>query len=273
MARFDIFETIAQQRATGRHFAVVTVIRTADATSAKAGAKALVTAGGEILGHVGGGCVQGAVRKAAAAALESCAVATIRVKPAKEVVSAFDTDGMALHKSGCPSGGTIDLLIEPYAPPPRVVVAGASPVAAAIARVAAVTGYRICHAALAEDHGLIPEAAQVVDGFDLTPLELTEQDFVVVAAQGKRDLDALRSALMSPAAYVGMVASRRKARTLLDRLHAEGMPEAQRGRLKSPAGLDLGGVDPEEIAVSVIAEIVQTRNRRRSRTGHVSTAV
>ena len=84
----------------------------------------------------------------------------------------------------------------------------------------------------------------------------------IVAAQGKGDLDALRAALLSPAAYVAMVASSRKARTLLDRLRAEGIDEALLARLKSPAGLDLGGIDPEEIAVSVIAEIVQTRNRR-----------
>jgi xanthine dehydrogenase accessory factor len=262
MARFDIFEKIAEQRATGRPFAVVTVIRTADATSAKAGAKALVTAAGEIVGHVGGGCVQGAVRSAAAEALKSNAVATIRVKPARDVISAFDTDGTPLHKSGCPSGGTIEFLIEPYSPPPAVVVAGASPVAVAIGRIAHVTGYRVLHAALAEDHGLIPDAARTVEGFDLAPLDLTEQDFVIVAAQGKRDLDALRAALLSPAAYVAMVASGRKARTLLDRLRAEGIEERLLARLKSPAGLDLGGIDPEEIAVSVIAEIVQTRNRR-----------
>ncbi|MFQ5566690.1 MAG: XdhC family protein [Paracoccaceae bacterium] len=262
MAGFDIFELIAAERATGRPFAVVTVIRTADATSAKAGAKALVTASGEIVGHVGGGCVQGALRSAAAEALKSGSVATIRVKPAGEVVSAFDTDGTPLHKSGCPSGGTIDLLIEPYAPPPAVVVAGASPVAAAIGRIAHAAGYRVFHAALAEDRGLIPEAAQTVEGFDLAPFELTAQDFVVVAAQGKRDLDALRAALASPAAHVAMVASGRKARTLLDRLRAEGIAEELLARLKSPAGLDLGGIDPEEIAISVIAEIVQARNRR-----------
>jgi xanthine dehydrogenase accessory factor len=262
MTRFDIFEMISAQRATGQPFAVVTVVRTADATSAKAGAKALVTASGEIVGHVGGGCVQGAVRSAAAQALKSNAVATIRVKPARDVVSARDTDGTPLHKSGCPSGGTIELLIEPYSPPPAVVVAGASPVAIAIGRIAHVTGYRVLHAARAEDHGLIAEAAQTVEGFDLAPLELSEQDFVIVAAQGKGDLDALRAALLSPAAYVAMVASSRKAQTLLDRLRADGIDEALLARLKSPAGLDLGGIDPEEIAVSVIAEIVQIRNRR-----------
>lgn len=262
MARFDIFGVITEQRATGQPFAVATVIRTSDATSAKAGAKALVTASGEILGHIGGGCVQGALRGAAAEALKSGAVATIRIKPAGEVASALDTDGTPLHKSGCPSGGTIDLLIEPYAPPPAVVVAGASPVAAAIGRIAHVTGYTVCHAAPTEDHGLIPEAVRTVDGFNLAPLDLSEQDFVVVAAQGKRDLDALRAALLSPATYVAMVASGRKARALLDRLRAEGIEEALLARLKSPAGLDLGGIDPEEIAISVIAEIVQTRNRR-----------
>jgi xanthine dehydrogenase accessory factor len=259
--RFDIFEKIAAERATGRPFAVVTVVRTADATSAKAGAKALVTEAGEILGHVGGGCVQGAIRRAAKEALATGAVSTIRVKPAADVVSAFDADGTPLAKSGCPSGGTIELLIEPYSPPPAVVVAGASPVAAAIGRMAMAAGYRVVHAALAEDIGLIPGASTAAD-FDLAPLSLTEADFVVVAAQGKRDLDALRAALRSPARYVSMVASGRKARTLMEKLRAEGMAEQNLARLKSPAGLDLGGVDPEEIAVSVIAEIVQTRNRR-----------
>jgi len=143
-----------------------------------------------------------------------------------------------------------------------VVVAGASPVAAAIGRVAAVTGYRVVHAALAEDRGAVPEAARTVEAFDLAVLGLAARDFVVVAAQGKRDIDALRGASMSGAGFVSMVASRRKARTLVDRLRAEGMAEERLQRLKSPAGLDLGGIDPEEIAVSVIAEIVQVRNRR-----------
>lgn len=272
MPRSDIFELIAAQRATGQPFAVVTVIRTANATSAKAGAKALVTARGEILGHVGGGCVQSAVRRAAAAALDSGTVATIRVKPAGEVVSAFDADGTPLHRSGCPSGGTVDLLIEPYAPPPLLVVAGASPVAAAIGRIARAAGYRICHAALAEDHGLIPEAERTLDGFDLRPLGLSARDCVVVAAQGKRDLDALRGALQSPAGYVSMIASRSKARTLLDRLAAEGIEGPRLARLKSPAGLDLGGVDPEEIAISVIAEIIQTRHRKSEPTSAADTS-
>jgi xanthine dehydrogenase accessory factor len=161
-------------------------------------------------------------------------------------------------------------VIEPYAPPPAVVVAGASPVAAAIGRIAHVTGYRVLHAAMTEDHGLIAQASQLVDGFDLTAFDLSEQDFIVIAAQGKGDLDALRAALLSPAAYVAMVASGRKARTLLDRLRAEGIDEALLARLKSPAGLDLGGVDPEEIAVSVIAEIVQMRNRRAQLMGSKS---
>ena len=94
---------------------------------------------------------------------------------------------------------------------------------------------------------------------------IAEADFVIVAAQGMRDLDALRAALLSPAAHVAMVASRRKAATLVAKLRAEGVEEARLSRLKSPAGIDLGGIDPEEIALSVVAEIVRLRNARRAR--------
>lgn len=242
MTLIAIFDLIAAERATGRPFAIATVIRTADATSAKAGAKALVTASGEVRGHLGGACVTGAVKRAAAEALASGAVATIRVKPAGAVIAAIDPDGAAVHRSGCPSGGTVDLLIEPFLPPPLVAVAGETPVAEAIAAVAAAAGFRVARG---------------------IPPGLEPRDFAVVATQGRGDADALRAALLSPAGHVAMVASRRKAAVLTARLRAEGIADERAARLKAPAGLDLGGVDPEEIAVSVVAEIVQVRSRAR----------
>jgi xanthine dehydrogenase accessory factor len=180
----------------------------------------------------------------------------IRVKPAERVVAMRDADGAELHKSGCPSGGTVDVLIEPHVPPPLLALLGDTPVAEAIARQARLMGYR-----LAAGAALAPDLA--LEGFDLAPAGLRAQDFVIVAAQGKRDLDALRAALASPAGHVAMVASRRKAAALVERLRAEGMEAGRLARLKSPAGLDLGGVDPEEIALSVVAEIVMLRNGRK----------
>lgn len=262
MASTDIFDVIERLRATERPFCVATVVRTADVTSAKAGAKAAVTETGELIGHLGGACVAGAVARAARAALEEGAVRLIRVKPAATVTGAVDPDGAELFKSGCPSGGTVDLLIEPYALPPLVAILGRSPVAKALAAQARLLGYRV-----AAREPVKPATDLIVEKFDLGPLALRPTDFVVVAAQGRGDLEALRAALGAPPVYVGMVASRKKAAVLLDRLRSEGMDETRLARLDSPAGLDLGGVDPEEIALAIMAAIVRIRNRGRHATG------
>lgn len=257
MARFDIFDTIADLRRSGAPFCVATVMRTADATSAKAGAKAAITEDGEILGHLGGACVGRAVRQAAADALRSGEPTVIRVKPSETVVSMTDADGAQLYKSGCPSGGTVDLLIEPYAHPPCLAIFGVTPIAQAIAAHAALAGFRV---AVPEALDSAPEDATHFAA-DALP-DLTETDFVVIASQGQGDLAALRTALESPAARVAMVASRRKAEVLSAKLIAQGMDEGRVRRLTSPAGLDLGGVDPHEIALSVMAQIVQWRNAK-----------
>lgn len=257
MARFDIFDTIEQLRQTGAPFCIATVMRTADATSAKAGAKAAVTREGEIIGHLGGACVGRAVRQAAEAALKEGAPRIIRVKPSDKVVAMTDPDGAELFKSGCPSGGTVDLLIEPYSHPPQLVVFGDTPIARAIASHADLAGFRV---AVPDGVRTAPEAARRFDVTDIDSLAIAETDFIVVASQGHGDLASLRLALESPARRVSMVASRRKAEVLKDKLRAADMPEARLLKLKSPAGLDLGAVDPHEIALSVLAEIVVWRN-------------
>jgi xanthine dehydrogenase accessory factor len=257
MPRADVYDDIARLRAEGRPFAVATVVRTADATSAKAGSKAAVTEDGEILGHLGGGCVMSAVRKAAAAALAEGSVRMIRVTPADKIVALYDAEGIEMHKSGCPSGGSADILIEPHAPPPLAAILGTGPVAAALAAQAKLMGWRV-----AADAAVAPRDA-ALDIADLGALRLGPRDAALVATQGRRDLDALRAALSSEAGDVAMVASRRKAEVLLGRLRDAGFDPATLARLRAPAGLDLGGVDPEEIALSIFAEIVQRRNRAR----------
>ena len=238
MARFDIFDTVETLRQSGAPFVIATVMRTADATSAKAGAKAAVTQDGEIIGHLGGACVQRAVRLAASDAIETGAPQVISVKPADKIVEL--KDGVQTYKSGCPSGGTVDLLIEPYEHPPRLIIFGATPISRALAAHANLAGLRVC---------MMESNALTVD--------LTPRDFVVVASQGNGDLAALSAAIASPARRVSMVASRRKADVLCAKLAETGVDTS---RLKSPAGLDLKGVDPHEIALSVLAEIVFWRN-------------
>jgi xanthine dehydrogenase accessory factor len=255
----DTLTLIAELRARGEDFCVATVVRTENATSAKAGAKAVVLGDGTIRGFLGGGCVQGAVRRATASVLAEGAPRLIRVKPRDEVSTAVDVDGTELHRSACPSGGTIDLFIEPMRQPPRLVLCGASPVADALADLARRLGYRLALAALPEDLAGFPEIEERAAGFDLSPLGVTEEDWVVVATQGKRDREALGAALASAARYVAFVGSRRKAGALSAQLRAQGLAEERLARLKAPAGLDIHGIEPAEIALSILAEIVAQR--------------
>lgn len=259
MATFDIFDTIDNERRSGLPFCVATVVRTADVTSAKAGAKAVVTKAGDILGHLGGACVKRAVIRAGHEAIATGETRLIRVKPSEKVVALNDEDGARVFKSGCPSGGTVDVLIEPYELPPLLVVFGNTPISRALAAHAALAGYRL---ALPDAADGTAEALRF-SGNDISALSLGPRDFVVVASQGTQDLACLRAALESPVARVSMVASHRKADTLCARLVDQGMDSAQVARLKSPAGLDIHAIDPQEIALSVMAEIVMWRNTDR----------
>lgn len=256
MSAFEVFETIERMRRSKRPFCVATVVRTADVTSAKAGAKAVVTEQGDIKGHLGGACLQRAVRSAAERALAKGEAQLIRVKPSEDVTSATDTDGVALFKSGCPSGGTVDVLVEAYHHPPTLVVFGTT----AIAREVIIQAQR-CDFRVIAPHSLSGEvdAAEYFDAPALDALDLTDKDFVVIASQGNGDAAALRSAWLSGAGRISMVASRRKADALMADLGKAEAINADPSRLKSPAGLDIGAIDPSEIANSIIAELIQWR--------------
>ena len=262
-----LLDLMARLRDESRPYALATVVRTAAATSAKAGAKALVTADGEIHGWIGGGCTRGAVRRAALEALKDGEARLISVQPQEELdaggVSAGESkDGVEFHRSACPSGGTLDVFVEPMLPRPVLLVCGASPVARAIADLAGRSGFAVTVAALSEDQALFPQADQRIENFDLPKEELAER-FIVVATQGKRDGEALRAALTTEAPYVAFVGSRKKATTLTARLCEEGLAPERVARLRAPAGLDIGAITPEEIALSIIAEVVELRRRGR----------
>jgi xanthine dehydrogenase accessory factor len=256
----DVFSLITDLRQRGEDFCVVTVVRTEDATFAKAGAKAVVLKDGTIRGLLGGGCVQAAIRKTATAVLAEGRPRLIRVKPSEQVTASVDIDGTELHRSACPSGGTVDLFLEPLRRAPRVIVCGASPVAAALADLGGRLGYRIAIAALAEDQSLFADADERVTGFDLSPLDIETGDWIVVATQGKRDREALTAALASAATYVAFVGSRRKAQVLTSQIREQGaLGEDRLVRLKAPAGLDIHAIEPVEIALSIMAEVISRR--------------
>lgn len=261
----EIMSLMAELQRTAQPFVLATVVRTVAATSAKAGAKAVVTAEGIKAGWVGGGCAQGAVRRAAAAALADGRSRLISVQPdaalAEEGHAPGTIDeGIEYHRSVCPSGGTLDIFIEPMLPRPTLVICGASPVAQALADLAPSLGFAVTLAALAGDQSQVAQADARIEAFDL-PARHAAPRFIVVATQGKRDFDALLAALTTDAAYVAFVGSRRKMATLGERLVAAGISLERVGVVRSPAGLNIGAITPEEIALSILAEIVGERRK------------
>ena len=265
-AHVELMDLVAQMKAAEQTFVLATVVRTVSVTAAKAGAKAIIRPDGTIVaGWIGGGCARGAVLKAAREALADGEPRMISVQPenllAELGVKPGETkEGVRFASNMCPSKGTMDIFIEPVLPHPSLVVLGASPVALSLAAQARRLGYHVTLAAPAADLAAPVDADVVVDGFE--PRDLGNgRRFVVVSTQGKGDEAALKQALAIDAAYHAFVGSRRKMAALRDKLAASGLDPAAVDRVKAPAGLDLGAITPEEIAMSILAEITLERRR------------
>lgn len=271
--RTDAFETTAARlRAEGTPHAVATVVRTLAATSAKPGAKALILADGTIAeGWVGGGCARGAVARAALAALSTGQPQYVSLRPedvldAEGIAAGEERQGIRFARNGCPSKGSMDIFVEPVLPRPRLVIFGAGPVALALADLSGCFDFHRTLAAPGLEPGVVPVEA-VQDGFVLdTGGEAAR--FVVVATQGKGDEAALRAALAGGAAFIAFVGSRRKFATLRARLEADGITPGALDTVAAPAGLDIAAITPEEIALSILAQIVRHRRTRGGEGGY-----
>jgi xanthine dehydrogenase accessory factor len=271
----DVLDEIKTLKASGEPFAVATVVRTVALTAAKAGAKALIRRDNTIsAGWIGGGCARTAVLKAARAALADGRPRLVSVLP-DEALQELGVDvgqskeGVEFARNMCPSQGTMDVFVEPILPMPELLVCGSSPVAIALADLGKRLGFSVSVAAPVGDHDKFSAADIVVAGYDLARLAETER-YVVIATQGRSDEAALAAALAAPARYVGFVGSYRKAAALRNALAARGANRDRLDAMRSPAGIDIGAVTPEEIALSIVAEIVELR-RRGARAAAVGT--
>jgi xanthine dehydrogenase accessory factor len=168
-------------------------------------------------------------------------------------------DGILYAKNSCPSQGTMDVFIEPVLPRPQLFVCGASPVAVAIAELARRIGFFVSVCAPAADHAAFAEADRLIDGYAVPEDAL--RAYVVISTQGRGDSAALKAALISSAHYVAFVGSRKKAAALKQEMAEGGVPPERLAQLHAPAGLDLGAITPEEIALSIVAEMVEARRR------------
>ena len=257
-------------------FVLATVVRTISVTAAKAGAKAVISKDGAIVGGwIGGGCSRSAVIKAAMAAFEDGETRLISIQPADlleelGVEPGEKREGIQFAKNMCPSQGTMDIFIEPVLPRPALIIYGASPVAQALAVQGPSIGFDMSVCAPAEDLGAFRAPAQLIEGYGNSPQKLGET-YVVVSTQGRGDLVALEEALKMSAAHISFVGSRRKLDALKSKLLDKGIGTADLDRIKGPAGLDLGAITPEEIALSILAELLMVRRQgqRQSNVHHI----
>lgn len=273
----EVIDLVAQLKAAEQPFALATVVRTVSVTAAKAGAKAVIRPDGTIVaGWIGGGCARGAVLKAAREALVDGQARMISVQP-EDLLAELgvrpgeNRDGVRFAKNMCPSKGTMDIFVEPVLPHPSLILLGASPVAVSLAAQARTLGYHVTIAAPAADFIEAPDVDVQVDGFQPSNLNDTRH-FVVISTQGKGDEAALKAALKIDAAYHAFVGSSRKMTALREKLIGEGIAAEAIDRVKAPAGLDLGAITPEEIAMSILAEITVERRRGQRIAAHSATS-
>jgi len=251
-----VLDKAQEFKACGTPFVLATVVRCESPTSAKPGAKALVTADGELIGWIGGGCAQPAVLDTAKKALKDGQARLIRVSPGKdgEVEAGIIDFGMTCH-----SGGTLDIFIDPVIARPALLIIGASPAAQTLSALAHHAGFAVHAAFPGADAEMFPQAVQIIDGLDLETLRCGVPPLVVVATQGKRDEPGLEAALKTASPHIAFIASERKAQKLRAYLKERGQDPARVDAIVSPAGIEIGAVTPEEIAVSVLAGLIQTR--------------
>lgn len=271
-ATADILDLVSGLKSRGEAFALATVVRTVSVTAAKAGAKAVIRADGSIsAGWIGGGCARAAVLRAARESLADGVARLVSVQPGDVLAEHGHKpgdvhDGVRYARNMCPSKGTMDVFVEPILPRPRVLVCGGSPVAVALAELLGRFGFSVTVAAEAADHAAFAEPDARLIGYVAADLP-SDIPFAVVATQGRGDEAALRAVLPRASGYVAFVGSRRKAAALREALAEDGAPADHLARLRAPAGLDIGAVTPEEIALSIVAEIVGMRRRGQGARG------
>jgi xanthine dehydrogenase accessory factor len=279
----NLFDRAAELSAAGRPYAFATVVAVVRPTSARPGAHGIVHPDGSIEGWVGGSCAQPVVVREALHALADGQPRLLRLsrdggsswrdagagdRPTEVEGGAprrhsREVDGIIELVMTCHSGGTLEIYVEPNLPKPQLWVAGITPIASALVELGAASGFQVTLFDPIADASAVPAAHAVRTDTNLVAVDRETSPFVVVATQGQWDEEALAGALRRDARYVGLVASPTRAMAVRAWLRDEtGLAEERLAALRAPAGMDLGAETPEEVALSILAELVQVRRGR-----------
>ncbi len=262
----DVLEELVRMRRNGRKSALATIVRVSGSIPSYESAKLLIRDDGSIAGTVGGGCVEAEVWAAAREVIDT-------EKPRR---MSFNLAGDALYDNGLICGGQLEVFIEPILPVQSLYIFGAGHVSLSLSKVASMAGFRtvvVDNRETFANRDRFPEADEIhaveyEDAF--SKLEVNESSYLAIVTRGhKDDMRVLRWAVGTRARYIGMIGSRRKAIEVFKELEKEGIAAERLETVHTPIGLDIGAITPEEIAVSVVAELIATR--RGVALGQVST--
>jgi xanthine dehydrogenase accessory factor len=242
MNGLGVLEQIGELARGGQTFALATVVWRQGPSSSKQGSRAIITAEGEVRGWIGGACAEPTVIREAKQVMAD-GNARLLLLGTPDQFGAAVPEGMTVVPISCQSEGALEVYIEPVFPVPRLVIVGNSPMAHTLAQLGKALDWSV----------------DLVNGPEFTAGHANERSMIVVATQGHDDEDMVKRAVDARPAYLGLVASRRRGEALLGYLAEHGVPKDQLDRIHVPAGLDLGETTHEEVAVAILAELVQLR--------------
>jgi xanthine dehydrogenase accessory factor len=242
MDAWEILKQAGELEQRGQEFALATVVWRQGPSSSQRGARAIITAEGELRGWIGGACAEPVVIREAQRVIAD-GTPRLLLLGSPEQFGAAVPDGITVVPISCQSEGALEVYIEPVVPAPHLVIVGRSPMVHTLADLARALNWR----------------TELVAGEDFTPAHAGRQSMVIVATQGHGDEEAVEQAVAASPAYLGLVGSRRRGAAVLGYLADRGLPADQLDRVHVPAGLDLGHTTHQEIAVAILAELVQLR--------------
>jgi xanthine dehydrogenase accessory factor len=251
-------ETVQELKKKNEPFALAVVVRRDAPSSGKVGDKALIRRSGQLEGWIGGGCVSGIVLKEALDAIRSGKARLVRI--GKHLVDSQIQEGVMEYKMTCQSEGTVEVFIEPVLPQPHLVVIGKSEIAKSLVRIARATGYRITGVGQDANLKTYDKVDELITHYDLSGLKTSPASFIVIATQGENDEKALLESLKKDCSYIGFVASRKKMAAMSSYLIDAGVDPKKVERIHSPAGIDINAKLPDEVAISILAQIIQVKN-------------
>ncbi|MGI9550735.1 MAG: XdhC family protein [Aurantibacter sp.] len=244
---------IEEQLAKGSNFAIAQVVDRIAPSSGKVGDKAVILETGELIGWVGGGCVRGIVVKEALDVIKSKRYRRIRISPEG---GTRETVNFKEYVMSCQSKGTLEVLIEPVMPQPEIIVVGKSNIARKLSQLATAADFRVSVLANDVDAQMFPTAHAVSEQVDFSTFKNLSNSYIIVTTQGEDDDLSVKKALETEVSYVGFVASRKKAEDIKGYLSKEGISDERIAQLKSPVGLDINAKLASEVAISILAEVI-----------------